>query len=223
MVLMKRPKGPGQPGNPTQQGQCVAGVCTGLLGPTGLWSVYDQPSSDYGQGETIGIIGEGRTDDVIKALRRFEATRKLPVVPVQVYWTDPGPKTDDGGRVEWELDTQASTGMAPYVSQVRLYFGSDLSVATLATTLQTWASDPYGSHQANASLGLCEDNPALDGLLGPAQEASGFALSQAAVEGRAFFASSGDTGAGCAIVAGRESVRSLGDHQQQPARPDEPP
>src|SRR5439155_17242355 len=139
MVLMKRPKGPGQPGNPTQQGQCIAGVCTGLLGPTGLWSVYDQPSSDYGQGETIGIIGEGRTDDVIKALRRFEATRKLPVVPVQVYWTDPGPKTDDSGRVEWELDTQASTGMAPFVSQLRPDVRFGLSVPTLATTPRTWA------------------------------------------------------------------------------------
>src|SRR5206468_4963347 len=128
--------------------------------------------------------------DVIRALRRFEVTRGLPNVPVQVYWTDAGAKTDDSGRVEWELDTQASTGMAPEVSQVRLYFGSDLSVSTLATTLQTWASDPNGPHQVNASLGLCEDNPALDGLLGPAQEASGFALAQAAVEGRAFFSSS---------------------------------
>src|SRR5207244_751192 len=95
---------------------------------------------------------------------------------------------------------------APMVSQLRFYFGSDLSVATLATTLQTWASDPYGPRQANASLGLCEDNPALDGLLGPAQEASGFALAQAAVEGRAFFSSSGDTGAGCAIVAAVNGV-----------------
>jgi pseudomonalisin len=206
MVQMKRPKGPGEPGNPTPQGQCVGGVCTGLLGPSELWSVYNQPSSDLGQGETIGIIGEGRADDVIKALRRFEATRKLPVVPVQIYWTDAGAKTDDSGRVEWELDTQASTGMAPDVSQVRLYFGSDLSLSTLATTLQTWASDPYGPHQVNASLGICEDDPALDGLLGPAQTASGFALAQAAVEGRAFFSSSGDTGAGCAIVAAVNGV-----------------
>ena len=110
-------------------------------------------------------------------------------IQYQTYWTDPGPKTDDSGRIEWELDTQASTGMAPYVSQVRLYFGSDLSVGGLATSLQTWASDPYGPNQVNASVGLCEDNPALDGLLGPAQTASGFALAQAASEGRAFFAS----------------------------------
>jgi pseudomonalisin len=201
LVQMKNPKAKPGPGNPSAQGQCVpvAGVCTGLLGPSELWSVYSQPSTDLGNGQSIGIIGEGQTADVISALRRFEATRNLPVVPVQVYWTDPAPKTDDSGRIEWELDTQASTGMAPNVSQLRLYFGSDLSVGGLATSLQTWASDPNGPNQVNASLGLCEDNPALDGLLGPAQTASGFALAQAATEGRAFFASTGDTGAGCAI------------------------
>src|SRR3954467_803515 len=204
LIQLKDPKakpGPGNPGNPQGQGQCVPGAnaCTGSLGPTALWSVYQQPSTDFGNGQSIGIIGEGQTADVISALRRFEKTRNLPVVPVQVYWTDPAPKTDDAGRVEWEMDTQASTGMAPYVSQLRLYFGCDLSVAGLATSLQTWASDPYGPNQVNASVGLCEDNPALDGLLGPAQTASGFALAQAASEGRAFFASTGDTGAGCAI------------------------
>jgi pseudomonalisin len=203
LIQLKNPKakpGPGNPGNPEAQGQCVPGVaCTGRLGPTALWSIYDQPSTDFGNGQSIGIIGEGQTGDVISALRRFEKTRNLPVVPVQVYWTDAAPKTDDSGRLEWELDTQASTGMAPYVSQLRLYFGSDLSVGGLATSLQTWASDPNGPNQVNASLGLCEDNPALDGLLGPAQTASSFALAQAATEGRAFFASTGDTGAGCAI------------------------
>jgi pseudomonalisin len=206
LVQMKNPKakpGPGNPGTPEPQGQCVPGVnaCTGLLGPTDLWSVYNEPSTDFGNGQSIGILGEGQTADVISALREFEKTRNLPKVPVQVYWTDAAPKTDDSGRIEWELDTQASTGMAPDVSQLRLYFGSDLSVGGLATTLQTWASDPYGSNQLNASVGLCEDNPALDGLLGPAQTASSFALAQAATEGRAFFAATGDTGAGCAIGA----------------------
>jgi hypothetical protein len=201
LVQMKNPKTAPGPGNPEPQGQCVpvAGACTGVLGPTDLWSVYDQPSTDFGNGQSIGIIGEGQTADVISALREFERTRNLPVVPVQVYWTDPGPKTDDSGRVEWELDTQASTGMAPDVSQLRLYFGSDLSVGGLATSIQSWASDPNGPNQVNASIGICEDDPALDGLLGPAQTASSFALAQAATEGRAFFAATGDTGAGCAI------------------------
>src|SRR5439155_18948568 len=150
--------------------------------------------------------GEGATTDVIHALRRFEATRGLPKVPVQVYWTDPGPKTDDSGRVEWELDTQAASGMAPAIKELRLYFGSALALSTPATSLQAWASDPDGPHQVNASLGICQDTPALDGLLGPSQAASGDALAQAAVEGRTFFAAAGDTGAGCAIVAAVNGV-----------------
>src|SRR5690348_17781342 len=48
-----------------------------------LWSVYQQPSTDFGNGQSIGIIGEGQTADVISALRRFEKTRNLPVVPVR--------------------------------------------------------------------------------------------------------------------------------------------
>ena len=76
------PHGGGSPGTPEPQGQCVAGVnaCTGLLGPTDLWSVYQQPSTDLGNGQSIGIIGEGQTADVIAALREFEKTRNLPVV-----------------------------------------------------------------------------------------------------------------------------------------------
>lgn len=190
---------------PSSQGQCVANpaggnVCTGLLGPQDLWSVYDQPAADQGQGQSVGIIGEGRTDDVVNALREFEKTRGLPNVPVQTYWTDGGAKTDDGGRVEWELDSQAITGMAPQLSQLRLYFGSSLALSSLASSLQTWANDPDGPQQVNASIGICEDFPGIDALFGPSQTADSFALAQAATEGRTFFASAGDTGSGCLVL-----------------------
>ena len=188
------------------QGQCVPSpqggnaACTGLLGPQDLWSVYQEPSSDLGQGQSVGIIGEGRTDTVVSALREFEKTRGLPNVPVQTYWTDSGAKTDDSGRVEWELDSQAITGMAPKISQLRLYFGSSLALSSLASSLQTWASDPNGPQQVNASLGICESFPGADALLGPPQGADSFALAQAATEGRTFFASTGDTGGGCLLL-----------------------
>jgi len=67
LTRMHRP-----PGLNSAQGQCtpVGGVCTGMLGPTGLWSVYNQPSVNYGNGESIAIIGEGRTDTVVTALDR---------------------------------------------------------------------------------------------------------------------------------------------------------
>jgi hypothetical protein len=190
----------------------LGGVCTGLLSPQDLWNAYQMPndaagptagSQNYGQGQTIGIIGEGQTADVIAALREFEATRNLPQVPVQVYHTDPGASAaeaslDDSGRIEWEMDTQSSTGMAPDVSQVRMYFGSSLALTELTGAIGTWVNDPNGPLQVSASLGACEDNPAEDILLGAAQRADQAFLAQGAIEGRTLFASAGDTGTGCA-------------------------
>jgi hypothetical protein len=122
---------------------------------------------------------------------------------VQVYHTvpydDTPGKADDAGRVEWEMDTQSSTTMAPHVREVRLYFGKDLSLSGLAASVQTWASDPRGPNQVSASLGACEEEVALDQLGGLADQASSRAFAQAATEGRTFFASAGDTGAGCAV------------------------
>ncbi len=157
-------------------------------------------SHDFGQGQSIGIIGEGQTVDVIAALREFEKTRGLPQVPVQVYHTDVGTvaaesSLDDSGRIEWEMDTQASTGMAPEVSQLRMYFGSSLALTELSGAIGTWVNDSNGPLQTSASLGACEDNPAIDPLFGAAQRADQAFLAQAAMEGRSFFASAGDTGA----------------------------
>jgi|GEM_PF-979527 len=200
------------------QPQCVpdpAGgqACTGIMQPRDLWSAYDQPANNLGQGQTIGIIGEGQSADVIRALREFERTRGLPFVPVEVYHTDPADKNvpeakrDDSGRIEWELDTQSSTGMAPDVSEVRLYFGTSLQLTELTGALGTWVNDPRGPLQASASLGACEDNPALDVLLGAAQRADMALLAQAAMEGRTLFASTGDTGAGCSEVVSENGIQ----------------
>ncbi|HEV7679644.1 MAG TPA: S53 family peptidase [Candidatus Dormibacteraeota bacterium] len=198
--------GPVPVSQPSCAGTSAQDVCYGLLGPQDLWSVYHTPEGalgNQGQGQTVAVIGEGESADVIKALREFEQSRGLPTVPVQVIHTvpynDTPGKADDAGRVEWEMDTQASTSMAPHVDQVRLYFGNDLALSTLATTVQTWASDPQGSNQASASLGACEEQFVLDQIGGLADQASSRAFAQAALEGRTFFASAGDTGAGCAL------------------------
>ena len=209
-------------------------ACTGLLSPQALWKAYGTPgagqttpdtTTDFGQGQSIGIIGEGQTVDVITALREFEQTRGLPFVPVQVYHTDPGESAaentlDDSGRIEWEMDTQSSTGMAPEVSQVRMYFGSSLSLTELTGALGTWVNDPNGPLQASASLGACEDTPWEDPLLGASQRADQAFLAQAAMEGRTFFASAGDTGEGCPVL-GETAVNGVTYHpnvaQEYPA------
>jgi hypothetical protein len=215
--------GPATPEAPSTQGQCdpTGTACTGLLSPQDLWNAYEMPSDpggpanssqDFGQGQTIAIIGEGQTQDVIAALREFEHTRGLPQVPAEVYHTDPGEKAaentlDDSGRIEWELDSQASTGMAPDVSQLRMYFGSSLALTELTGAIGTWVNDPQGPLQASASLGACEDNPALHPLLGAAQLADEALLAQAGMEGRTLFSSTGDTGAGCSVAVSENGIQ----------------
>ena len=221
-----------------QQGGCLqsGSYCTGAMSPQDLWTAYEQPGGataggsvanpngnttlDFGQGQAVAIIGAGRTDTVVTALREFEKTRQLPQVPVQVYKTDGGALTDDSGRIEWELDSQAITGMAPDISQLRLYFASNLLLTSLTTSLATWASDPQGPAVANASLGICEDSPALDPILGAPQTADETVLAQAAIEGRTLFAASGDTGSGCLVLL--EPSSPLVDAIVPPA-PVEPP
>jgi pseudomonalisin len=182
--------------------------------PQDLWSMYDEPASDEGQGETLAIFGEGQSADVISNLRAFESAMSLPQVPITVDNVGAGPFTDDSGQVEWDLDTQSSTGMAPDVLGETLYFASSLADADVESAFTQWVNDPSGPTQANASFGECETDPgnalwnaeppevgqfAGDGdNLEPVAEAT---LEQATLEGRTLFAAAGDTGSSCPLAA----------------------
>jgi pseudomonalisin len=200
--------------------------------PQELWGIYNDPgaasltksdgtstasalensSVSLGQGQTIGIFGEGETSSVIAQLRLFEAAMGFPKVPVRVVHTEGGPDSDYGdntGAVEWYLDSQSSTGMAPDVSQLKFYFAKSLYDADILQDFNSWANDPNGPRQMNASFGECEENP-TNPLTGPlAQQPYGTELGdeleamgdpilrQATIEGRTLFSSAGDTGSGC--------------------------
>ena len=94
----------------------------GILTPQDLWGVYDDPGAaaltnasgdssaaalqstkvDFGQGQTIGIFGEGETSSVVAQLRLFEQAMGFPKVPVRVVHTEGGPDSEGqhrGGRV----------------------------------------------------------------------------------------------------------------------------
>jgi pseudomonalisin len=200
----------GQPSVPSGPG-CLPSC---VYAPQDLWSLYDQPASDEGQGMTMGVFGEGQTADVISNLRDFESAMNLPTVPITVNQVGAGPFTDDSGQVEWDLDTQASTGMAPAVKAETLYFASSLSDADVESAFSAWVSDPQGPPEMNASFGECETDPgnavwqaeppALGSFVGdgdslePVAEAT---LEQAAVEGRTLFSAAGDTGSSCPLAA----------------------
>ncbi|HJQ47531.1 MAG TPA: S53 family peptidase [Amycolatopsis sp.] len=196
------------------QDTCLQGTCTGVTTPSDLWSVYQQPSAYQGQGQPVAIFGEGASDGVVTDLRAFEAKFGLPQVPVTVkHPAGDTDFTDDSGHEEWNIDTQASTGMAPQTSGLTLYFGHDLSDADVTKVFSQWTDDSTGPKQASASYGECETVPVISPIAGqplltpslPVAQGLGNnsdatwteILRQAAIEGKTLFASTGDTGSSC--------------------------
>ncbi len=191
----------------------------GSTSPQSLWSVYQQPAAYRGAGQTLAIFGSGASAGAISDLAQFEKENHLPAVPVKVRNIGPGPFTDPTGAVEWDIDTQAATGMAPDSTGLTLYSGASLVDATVEAMFTTWANDPAGAAQASASFGECERTPldpfleqlpgnisqdpngtfgvVLGNNLQPVAEQT---LRQATMEGRTLFSSSGDTGSSCPIV-----------------------
>jgi pseudomonalisin len=188
--------------------------------PQSLWSVYDQPASVTGAGQRIAIFGNGDASGPISDLRVFEQKYHLPQVPVTVQNVGKGPFNDQAGALEWDIDTQASTGMAPNASELKLYFSGTLVDADVAASFSTWANDPNGPNQADASFGECERTPLDPVFLGLApidisqnptatlgltlgnnlQPVAEQTLRQATLEGRTLFSSTGDTGGSCPVV-----------------------
>ena len=160
--------------------------------PKDLWSVYEQPAGDTGQGTSLAAFGWGAPGTTASDLRAFESDNGLPAIPFTVDQVGVPNNTDTSGQVEWDLDSQASSGMAPDASGLTFYFANAGNSDLLAAAIDTWASDPAGAVQASGSYGLCD----AFGYLGTfdAHEA---ALQKAAAEGRSFFASTGDNGSGC--------------------------
>src|SRR3954468_7663719 len=177
---------------------------TGLLSIRDLWSIYDAPSTNLGNGQTMAILGWGVTDPVVPDLRSFEAKWGLPGVPIAVkrYGDTSTPDTSgDGATTEWELDTQASTGMAPNVTGETLYFARHNDEAESLAAFAGWVNDKHGPLQGSASFGECENVGNANAILTDGMEVPGDKiLEQAAAEGRTLFASTGDTGASCPII-----------------------
>lgn len=199
------------------QDNCLGSTCVGVTTPKDLWTAYDQPAAYAGRGQQLAVFGEGQSDDVISDLRQFETANGLPQIPVTVK--HPAGDTDfsdDTGREEWNIDTQASSGMAPQADGMTLYFGSGLSDADVLSMFQQWTDDPNGPMQANASFGECETNPTnpltggplstlplpvMEGLGNNLQPQAESVLKQAALEGKTLFSSTGDTGSSCPVIA----------------------
>jgi len=209
------------PHGPTpSQGICAGSECVGLTTPQDLWSIYGQPTNlsdatqDFGQGQQMGVLGEGAVSSVVTDLRAFEKEFSLPQIPITIHSVGDDFQ-DTSGSGEWDIDSQATTGMAPKAFGETWYFAKDLTDASVLGDIQAFQGDTSGPMQANASFGECEEDPTspvtqggagtgLGGLAGTAgvefTTESNNALQQANLEGKTLFASTGDTGSSCPVV-----------------------
>lgn len=189
-----------------------------------LWSIYEQPAADTGQGQSIAILGNGATDSVIKDLHQFDREHHFPEVPVDVrHIPASGDFSDTSGNGEWQIDMQATDGMAPGIDKEVLYFSPTLADTDLVAATKAWVDDPTGPKVMNASLGECEvtplndrlndqslydvngnENPAAlpvsQGLSNSSEPEQTATLRQAVLEGRTLFAASGDAGSSCTVL-----------------------
>ena len=189
-----------------------------------LWSIYEQPASDLGQGVSIAILGNGATDQVIKDLHAFDTEHHFPQVPVEVnHIPANGNFSDASGNGEWQIDMQATDGMAPGIDKEVLYFSPTLADTELVAATKAWVDDPNGPPIMNASLGECEVTPLNDtlndqalypingnensgalpvsqGLSNSSEPEQTVTLRQAVIEGRTLFAASGDAGSSCTVI-----------------------
>ncbi len=190
---------------------------TGLLTPQNMWGIYDMPNSNMGQGQSAGLFMEGYTNSVIANLRVYERRHSLPQVPVRVVRGGTGDDRafgDNTDAIEWYLDSDAITGVAPKLRELDLYTATNLFDVSVGKDFAAWASDPRGPLQMNASFGECEASPA-NPVLGPLAQPPFYygseagdeleavaepVLMHANLEGRTLFASTGDTGGSCPAI-----------------------
>lgn len=156
---------------------------------------YDAGATSTGFGTTIGIVTEGDISQVPKDLRQYEAEFNLPQVPYEIVPT--GLQTSDtAGTDEWDLDSQSSSGIAGNLKKIIFYNAGSLGDADLIPAYEKIVSENRVK-AVNMSFGGCETIEYLSGGMLLAD----LAYEQGAAEGITFFASSGDGGASCQLVA----------------------
>lgn len=161
--------------------------------PATYWRTYDAGGVAWGSRTSIAVMAEGDVSGVITDLRKFETVNTLPQVPVSVVQVGL-PSPDTAGADEWDLDTQYTTGMA--VNAQHLYIYATTSLTDQDTTLEfnKWVTDNV-AQVANASFGICEFFPFLDGSM----VADDQVFLEGAAQGQTMFSSTGDTGSFCSV------------------------
>jgi pseudomonalisin len=167
--------------------------CLRNFTPSDYHRAYDAGALPYADGVAVAIMAEGDVSGAIADLRVNETAFKLPQVPVVVKQVGL-PSTDTAGADEWTLDMAASSGMAGNVSTIYIYTTTSLTDGDTTLELNHWVTDDL-TPIANASFGICEYAPYVDGSMIVGDQI----LLQAAAQGQTLFASTGDSGSFCSV------------------------
>ena len=171
-----------------------SGQCAPSFNAADVQTFYDVGTVPSGSLTNVAVIAEGNVSQVVTDLHFAETKQGLPQVPVTVVQVGL-PSSDTAGVVEWDLDTQSSTGMAQSAANLYLYATTSLSDSDIANAYSKWVGDDL-ANLGNSSFGECEYQAWLDG----AMKVDDNLFMQAAAQGQTMFASSGDTGSACALA-----------------------
>lgn len=189
---------PSAAGSPAPCLEVVNGICIGgEYGPTQYQVAYNANCAgcSTGSNTTIAVMAEGNVANVLSDLRAAEAFWGLPKVPYAVKKVGIS-STDTSGADEWDLDTQSSSGIAQAVKMLYVYDTTSLTDSDTSLEFSHWVTD-HLAQAGNASFGEPEDLAYLDGAMQLDDEL----FNQAAAQGQTMFASTGDNGEGCPVIA----------------------
>ncbi len=175
----------------------VNGICTfGEYGPKQYQVAYDAcPSSCSGYNTTVAVMAEGNVTQVLTDLRFAETFWGLPKVPYTAIQVGVS-SIDTSGLDEWDLDTQISTGIAQTVKHLYVYDTTSLNDSDITLDYSHWVNDDL-ARAGNSSFGEPEALANEDG----AMLVDDALFNQAASQGQTMFASTGDNGEGCPVIA----------------------
>ena len=168
-------------------------------GPT-VQKVYNAGTVPSAYKTTLAVMAEGDVRAVLPDLRYMESKEGLPAVPYSVVQVGI-PSPDTAGVTEWDLDTQASSGIAQTLKHLYLYTTTSLTDSDIALEYNKWVTQNV-ARIGNSSFGGCEIYSYIDGSMLVDDEM----FLEGAVQGQTMFASTGDTGANQCSVGNPNGV-----------------
>lgn len=165
-----------------------------------IQKIYNAGTVPSGYNTTLAVMAEGNVSAVLPDLRYMETKEGLPSVPYGVVQVGL-PSPDTAGVVEWDLDTQASSGIAQTLKHLYVYATTSLTDSDIALEYNKWVTQNV-ARIGNSSFGECEIYAYLDGSMLVDDEE----MLEGAAQGQTMFVSTGDTGSGQCSVGNPNGV-----------------